>query len=359
MAPFPMMVIHILYGNRFQEVKKTLFMNTFYNNKKVLVAGGTGTIGIPLVTLLQERCADITVASMDSPAYAKKVLGKDIRFIQKDLTEFSNCLELTMSQDFVFNLVGIKGSVGIGQTKVASYFYPMILFQTHLMEAAFRNHVDKYLFVSSICGYPQMSAAKKESDMWNGMPLQNDRIPGLAKRIGEIQAETYLLEHGWSGVKVVRPSNVFGPFDDFNPETAQVIPALIARMCGGENSVKVWGDGSSVRDFIFSEECAYWLLEALIKAPPSDPVNIGCGKPITIKDVAETIARNVPKSPEIKWDSTKPTGDPIRILDMTKARQWLNFEQKISFEEGIQKTVGWYLKNRELAINKGDRYFGK
>ena len=102
-------------------------MNTFYSNKKVLVAGGTGTIGIPLVKLLQDRCADITVVSMDSPAYAEKVFGKNIRFIQKDLTEFSNCLELTMSQDFVFNLVGIKGSVGIGQTKVASYFYPMIL----------------------------------------------------------------------------------------------------------------------------------------------------------------------------------------------------------------------------------------
>jgi len=325
----------------------------------VLVAGGTGTIGIPLVELLKDRCADITVVSMDSAAYAKKVLGKDIRFIPKDLTEFSSCLEVTKSHDVVFNLVGIKGSVGIGQSKVASYFYPMILFQTHLMEAAFRNHVEKYLFVSSICGYPQMGTAKKESDMWNGMPMQNDRIPGLAKRIGEIQAETYLLEHGWDGVKAVRPSNVFGPFDDFNPKTAQVIPALIARMCGEENPVEVWGDGTSVRDFIYSEECAYWMLQALVKAPPSEPVNLGCGIPITIKDVAETIARNAPKPPGIKWDTTKPTGDPVRILDMEKARQWLNFEQKISFEEGIRKTVKWYLKNRELATDKGDRHYGK
>jgi GDP-L-fucose synthase len=317
---------------------------SMYNSRKILVAGGTGTIGIPLTRLLLERGADITVVSMDSPEYAAKVLGNDINFKRVDLTQFDNCLEVTSGKDIVFNLVGIKGSVGIGQSKVASYLYPMLMFQSHLMEAAFRNNVSNYLFVSSICGYPSLSSPKQEDSMWDGMPLQNDRIPGLAKRIGEIQGESYLLEHDWQGVKIVRPSNVFGPYDDFNPATAQVIPALIARMAGGENPIKVWGDGSAVRDFIFSEECAYWLLEALEKAPPAKPVNIGSGKALTIKEVAETIARNMPAPPEIQWDTDKPTGDPVRILDMEKARKWLNFEEIISFEQGIKKTIDWYLK---------------
>jgi len=331
----------------------------FYNSKKVLVAGGTGTIGIPLVKLLINSGALVAVVSMDPPEYARMVLGPDVKFLRSDLTEFENCLQVTKNQDFMFNLVGIKGSVGIGETKVASYFYPMILFQANLMEAAFRNDVSRFLFVSSICAYPQSEHRKKEDYMWKGMPMQNDRIPGLTKRIGEIQAETYLLEHGWSGVKVVRPSNVFGPFDDFDPETAQVIPALIARMCSGENPVSVWGDGSSVRDFIYSEECAYWLMEALDKAPASVPVNLGSGEPITIKTVAETIARNVPDSPLIEWDPEKPSGDPARVLDMTRAKECMGFAQKISFEEGVRLTIEWYLNNPELINRKGDRYYGK
>jgi len=330
-----------------------------YRAKRVLVAGGTGTLGVPLVKLLLERGADLSVVALDSPEFAREALGIDVHFRRLDLTDFENCLRATEGQDYVFNLVGIKGSVGIGQTKVASYFYPMILFQTHLMEAAFRNEVSGYLFVSSVCGYPQSSSPKKEDDMWLGLPKQNDRIPGLAKRIGEVQGETYLLEHGWEGVKIVRPANVYGPFDDFDPATAQVIPALIARMAGGENPVKVWGDGTAVRDFIYSEECAYWLAEAMEKGPPSVPVNLGSGAPVTIRKVAETNARHMPEPPRLEWDASKPTGDPVRLLDMTRARKTLGFDQRVSLDEGIRRTVDWYLANRDLATQKGQRYYGR
>ncbi|MTV49685.1 NAD-dependent epimerase/dehydratase family protein [Heliobacillus mobilis] len=318
-----------------------------YRGKKVLVAGGTGTIGIPLVKKLLELGADVSVASLDSPEYARTVLGRDVQFIRADLTDFNECLRVNDRQEYVFNLVGIKGSVGIGETKVASYFVNMLWFQTNLMEAAFRSGVQRFLFVSSICGYPQ-SDFHEEGNMWNGLPKQNDRFPGIAKRVGEVQGETYLHQYGWDAVRIVRPGNVYGPFDDFNPATAQVIPALIRRMIDGENPVRVWGDGSAVRDFIFSEEVAHWLLVALEKAPPCVPINLGSGKGTTIRQVAETIAASLPAPPQIEWDLSKPVGDPVRLLSVERAKQLLGFEPMVSLEEGIGRTIDWYQANQSL-----------
>ena len=327
-----------------------------YKEKNVLVAGGTGTLGIPLVKKLIHSGANVEVVSVDSAEYAKQVFGDEVIFNQYDLTVLENCLTVTEGKDYVFNLVGITGSTGIGETKVASYFYPQILYQTYLMEAAFRNKISRYLFVSSINVYPESSGAKKENEMWNGIPKQNDRFPALAKRIGEIQAETYLKEHGWDAVRIVRPSNVYGPYVDFDPATAQVIPALISRMLEGENPVSIWGDGTAVRDFIYSEECAHWMMVALDKAPPCTAINLGSGIPYTIKDVAETIADCVQNTPNLSWDITKPTGDPMRLLDMEMAEEILGYEQLTPLKVGIEKTIDWYVNNRELAINKGARY---
>ena len=330
-----------------------------YKNKKVLVAGGTGTIGIPLVRRLIALQAKVTVVSLDSPEFAGLLFGDKVLFQKIDLTDFNNCLSVTKEQDYVFNLVGIKGSVGIGETRVASYFVPMQWYQTNLMEASFRNSVSRYLFVSSICGYPQSSVPKEEDTMWDGMPKQNDRFPGLVKRIGEIQGETYLQQYGWDAVRIARPSNVYGPFDDFNPATAQVIPALIARMVNGENPVKVWGDGRVVRDFIFSEELADWLLVALEKAPPCVPINLGSGQGTTIKELAETIAQCVPQKPQIEWDTSQPAGDPVRLLSIERAKKLLGFRPKTELKEGINKTVDWYLCNRDFASKRGANNYGK
>ena len=333
-------------------------MSQFYRNKNVLVAGGTGTIGIPVVKLLMEKGANITVVSMDPPDYARKVLEPEVRFLQKDLTNFENCMKYTKNMDFVFNLVGIKGSVGIGETKVASYFFPMVLYQTYLMEASFRNSVSRYLFTSSICSYPQLDHPKEEDEIWSGIPKQNDRFPGLLKRIGEIQGLAYLLEHKWEAVRIVRPSNVYGPFDDFNPETAQVIPALVARAIKGENPLKVWGDGTVQRDFIYSNDCAFWLTVALEKAPPCVPINIGSGFPVTIREVTETILKHVPNPPPVEWDTEKPSGDPIRILDLNRAIELLEFKSITPFDIGISSLIEWYLESKDLAHLKGTRYYG-
>lgn len=320
-------------------------MSKFYQEKKVLVAGGTGMIGIHVVNKLLGYGCEITIASLESKKCAEKLFGREIKFIRTDLTDFENCLKVTKKQQLVFNLVGIKGSVGIGLTKAASFLVPMLRFQTNLMDAAFKNEVEGFLFASSICAYPQSDKPKTEDSVWDGQPKQNDRIPGLAKRIGEVQAESYLLQYNWQASKIVRPSNVYGPYDDFNPQTAQVIPALIARMVGGENPIKIWGDGSALRDFIFVDDVAEGMVLALEKAPPCVPINLGSGKGVTIKNIAQIIADVVPTKPKLSWDINKPTGDPVRILSTERAEKLLHFKAKTSLENGIKKTVEWYLKH--------------
>lgn len=318
-----------------------------FKNKNILVAGGTGTIGIQVVKQLLEKQANIMVVSMDEEKFAKKVLGSDIHFKRLDLTDLDNCKEVVKNQDMVFNLVGIKGSVGIGETKVASYLVPMLRFQTNLMEASFLQNVERFLFVGSVCSYPQ-AKLHFEDNMWNGIPKQNDRIPGIAKRVGELMGEAYQLEYGWNAVRIVRPSNVYGPYDDFNPATAQVIPALISRMIDGENPIKIWGDGSAIRDFIFSEDVAYWIIKAVESSTPCLPVNLGNGQGITIKEIAETISKMIHPSPKIIWDIDKPSGDPCRILSMERAKEVLGYYERTSLKDGLEKTIEWFKANRKV-----------
>lgn len=320
----------------------------FFKGKSVLVAGGTGTIGIPLVKKLIEFGADVVVASLDNLIFARKVFGNDIDFKKVDLTQYDNCVKVTRGKNIVFNLLGIKGSVGIGQRRAASYLVPMIRFQTNLMDAAFKNGIERFLFVSSICAYPESAVPKKEDTVWEGLPKQNDRIPGLAKRIGEVQAEAYLEEWGWKAVRIVRPANVYGPFDDFDPRTAQVIPAIIARASRGENPLSVWGDGTAVRDFIYSEDVAEAALMAIVKAPPCYAINIGSGMGIKIKELAAIITKMINPKIKIEWDDSKPAGDAVRILSVDRARKILGFEARTDILRGIMNTINWYRNDYKL-----------
>ena len=182
-----------------------------------------------------------------------------------------------------------------------------------------------------------------------GLPGANGRFMGIAKRAGEIQAEAYLRQHGWDAVRIVRLANVYGPYDNFDPHIARVIPSLIHRMTSGEDPVKIAGDGTAVRDFIYSEDVVEGMLSALEKAPPCLPINLGSGVGHTIKSVAETVADLVPKRPRIQWEPTRPTGDRIRVLATERAKQVLGFEARTSLREGIKKTIDWYLANTGLA----------
>ena len=320
-------------------------MSGIFKGKKVLVAGGSGMIGIELVKRLLASGAIVKIVSLESKQFVIDVLGKKVKFTKTNLTDLENCLKATRDCDFAFNLIGIKGSIGIDEKKVASYFVPMLRFQTNLMDAAFKNKVKRFLFVSSICAYPQSNIAKEEDTVWDGMPKQNDRIPGIAKRVGELQGETYLKEYGWDAVRIVRPANVYGPYDDFNPQTAQVIPALIARVMNGENPLKVWGDGSAKRDFIYVEDVAEGILSAMVKAPPCFPINLGSGQAVSVKSLVKIITSYSPLKPKVLWDTSKPSGDSLRLLSINRAKKYLKFKPKYSLEAGIKKTMDWYLAN--------------
>jgi GDP-L-fucose synthase len=315
-----------------------------YSGARVLVAGGTGTIGIPLVNQLLDCGADVTIASLDSPHKIDLIFGrksKAIKYKQLDLTYESNSAKAVRGQDIVFNLIGIKGSTGIGETKVASYLIPMLRFQTNLMEAAFKAKVKRFLFASSICAYPQ-SDLHFEDNLWQGMPKQNDRIPGIAKRVGELLGEAFQIEHGWDAVRVVRPSNVYGPFDDFDPRTAQVIPSIIAKAINNKKSINVWGDGSAVRDFIFNDDVAYWMLQVLERAPSNFPINLGSGEGVSIKQLVQNIIDNINPNCQIIWDPQAPSGDPVRLLSIDRAKETIDYYVRTSLNEGLIKTINWY-----------------
>lgn len=326
-----------------------------YRGKKVLVTGGTGTIGPVLVKRLLEEGAEVTVVSIDHPERTKAVLGDCSFFRWGDLRDYQTCLDVAKGQDYVFHLMAIKGSSQIGLSTVASTYVPFLLCNTNMMEAAFRCGVKRYLFVGSINEYPALDI-RHEDDLWKGPPQANDRYMGIAKRAGEAQAEAYLHEYGWDAVRIVRLSLVYGPYDDFDRRTAHVIPALIGRMVDGEDPVKVAGDGTAVRDFIYSEDVVEGMMIALEKAPPCTPINLGSGIDTTIKTAAETIADLVPKKPRIEWDPARPTDDHMRVLATQRAKELLGFEAKTPFREGIRKTIEWYLANKDWAIRRGEWY---
>ena len=320
----------------------------FYANKHVLVTGGTGLIGQPLVEMLVDAGAEVAVVSLDDPRRAPR----GVAFKQADLREFSNCMEVCEGKDIVFHLAGIKGSPAMTARRPASFFVPTITFNTNMMEAARRCGVERYLYTSSVGVYAPAEVFY-EDDVWKTFPSPNDRFAGWAKRMGEMQAEAYKIEYGWDKISIVRPANVYGPYDNFDPENAMVIPSLIRRAMDGESLLTVWGDGSPIRDFIYAKDVAIGMMLAVEKGV-NVPVNLGCGTGVTIRQVAEMVAAIVPGGPvPIVWDTAKPRGDAKRVLDMSRARELLGFTPQTVLAQGIRETIDWYQANRE---NVGRRY---
>lgn len=326
----------------------------FFKNKRVLVTGGTGLVGRPLVEMLIEEGAKVMVVSLDDPSKAPQ----GVKFIKADLRELSNCLEVCKNKDIVFHLAGIKGSPLLNQKQPASFFVPTITFNTNMMEAARRQGVSRFLYTSSVGVYAQAEVFH-EDDVWKTFPSENDKFAGWAKRMGELQAESYMIEYGWDNIAIVRPANVYGPFDNFDPKTAMVIPSLINRAMSGENPLTVWGDGSPIRDFIYSKDVALGMLLAVEKGA-NVPINLGSGTGITIKKLAETIAKNIPNGPvKIIWDKSKPKGDAKRLMDTKRAEKLLGFKPKYSLEDGIKETIKWYIKNKDILDKRYNVFYEK
>ena len=316
----------------------------FYKNKKVLVTGGTGLIGRPLVELLIKRGANVRIASLDDPSRAHP----KAEFEQVNLMRFENCMKVCTGRNFVFHLAGIKGSPAMTMKKPASFFVPTISFNTNMMEAARQCGVERYLYTSTI-GVYSPAEVFYEDDVWRTFPSKNDKFAGWAKRMGELQAEAYKIEYGWDKIAIVRPANVYGPYDNFNPNNAMVIPSLIKRALDGENPLTVWGDGSPIRDFIHAKDVARGMLFALEKGV-RQPINLGSGIGVSIKEIVEIIVNNMKIKPKLYWDTSKPSGDKKRLMDISRAKA-IGFQPMISIKDGIKEVMGWYQENRDI-VNK-------
>jgi len=310
-----------------------------FKQKRILVTGGTGLIGRPLVEMLIEKGAKVRIVSLDDPERA----DPNAEFLRLNLLDLNNCLKACDGMDYVFHLAGIKGSPKMCMQKPASFFVPTILFNTNMMEAARQCGVERYLFTSTIGVYAPAEVFHEDS-VWKTFPSHHDRFAGWAKRMGELQADAYRIENGWENIAIVRPANVYGPYDNFDPENAMVIPSLIKRALDGENPLVVWGDGSPIRDFIHARDVARGMLMVFGKMP-GEPVNLGSGEGVSIREIVDVITSNMNPKPEIVWDTSKPSGDHKRLMDMSRAKS-LGFEPAVSLEEGILEVMEWYKKNK-------------
>ena len=315
--------------------------NSDGTSQRSLVTGGTGLIGRMVVKLLREKGDHVTTVSMDSLS----VEGAT-HHVQTDLTDYDACLSVTQGVDAIYHLAGIKGSLRMTEQHPASFMVPMLRFNTNLLEAARLNGIEKLVYTSSIGAYSPAEVFF-ESEGFDGEPM--DMFPGWAKRVGEVQVQAYRREFGldWA---VVRPSNVYGPGDNFDPSNAMVIPSLMARIKGGENPLTVWGDGTAVRDFAYSEDVARGIVAAAQRGTRGSFVNLGAGQGYSIRELLETMHDFMDF--EFRFDPSRPSGFPRRVMDISRARDWLGYEPQVSLREGLERTWSWYLSNSDEHLQK-------
>ena len=251
--------------------------------------------------------------------------------------------------DYVFHVAGIKGSPKMCAEQPADFMVPMLQFNTNMAEASRKAKVKWYLYTSSVGVYSPADIFF-ENDVWKTMPSENDKFAGWTKRIGELQLEAYQIQYGIKNSSIVRPANVYGNYDNFNPLNAMVIPSLIRK--AQENDVlEVWGDGSTIRDFIHADDVAYGMLFA-VENQITDPINLGSGKGHSIKEIVNLIVKYSNKENlKINWLTDKPSGDRIRILNMERANS-KGFYPKVSLEDGIRKTTEWFVQNKSIIDNR-------
>lgn len=321
-----------------------------FKDSKILITGATGMIGRSLVKILKEYSpAKIVSVSMDDI----KIDG--VECIKGDLTFLDTCIKVCEGMDYVFHLAGIKGSPEMTKKKPASFMVPMLMFNTNMMEAARLAKVKWYLYTSSVGVYAPADLFV-EDDVWKTVPSEYDWFAGWAKRMGELQADAYGIQYGEKNYSIIRPANVYGEYDNFNPATSMVIPALIARICSGENPLSVWGNGSAVRDFVHADDVAKAMVFA-VENKISEPINIGSGNGVLIKDIVETVIKVYEEitgqKVTIEWDTSKPSGDSIRKMDMTRLHSY-GFNTSKSLENGIKEVMTWYLANKDITTKRYD-----
>lgn len=314
-----------------------------FSGKNVLVTGGTGMIGRQVVDLLRGAGAKVRIASLDRlavPAGVEHVYG--------DLTDFGLCKEVTRDMDHVMHVAGIKGSAHVSGTMLASHFVPTLMFNTNVLEACRVNKVRRVVYTSSIGAYAPAQVFEE------GMPGEFHDAPmdfaGWAKRMGELQVHAYRMQYQMDGFSIVRPSNVYGPGDNFDPKNAMVIGSLISRIAGGENPLVVWGDGSAIRDLVYSRDVAEGMILALYHGTGGRYVNLGSGRGHSIREVVETLASFLGFAYE--FDASKPAGFPKRVMDISLARQLIDYNPTTTLAEGLKQTWKWHQEHQSEFLGR-------
>jgi GDP-L-fucose synthase len=304
-----------------------------WEKETVVVTGGAGFLGSHVVETLQKKgCRSVIIP---------RVEDYDLRF-EGNIRRLYESARPTM----VIHLAAVVGGIGANMENPGKYFYDNAIMGIQLIELARQYNIAKFVAIGTICAYPKFCPVPfREDELWNGYPEETNAPYGLAKKMMLVQAQAYRQQYGYDAIFLL-PVNLYGPGDNFNPRSSHVIPALIKKcveaQTQGAQEVVVWGDGSATREFLYVEDAAEGIVLAAEKYDESEPVNLGAGFEISIKDLVHLIARLTGFQGRIVWDTTKPNGQPRRMLDTARAREKFGFVAKTGFEEGLAKTIDWY-----------------
>ncbi len=310
----------------------------FWKSRRVVVTGGAGFLGSVLCRKLRERgCQNVLVPLIE----------------EYDLTREDVVIKMyrDMRPDMVIHLAALVGGIGANRENPGLFFYANMVMGLHLIEQARRFEIEKFVQVGTICAYPKFTPVPfKERDLWNGYPEETNAPYGIAKKALLVMCQSYRAQYGFNGIFLL-PVNLYGPGDNFNPSSSHVIPALVKKCVdavdNGDEQVTCWGTGKVSREFVYVEDAAEALLLASEFYNDPEPVNIGAGFEITIKDLAEKIAKLCGFKGKLIWDDSKPDGQPRRSLDTSRGKKAFGFEAKTGFDEGLKKTIEWYRKNKK------------
>ncbi|QWR77047.1 NAD-dependent epimerase/dehydratase family protein [Candidatus Magnetomonas plexicatena] len=321
-------------------------LKSFYR-KNVLVTGGTGLIGRKVVRILEQAQAHIKIVSLDTLK-----VSDSAQYVYGDLSDFNLCKELTKDMDYVFHLAGVQGNAYTSKAKPASHFVPILMVNTNVLEAARINKVGKVVYVSTIGIYEEAGVLRESDFRCDSAPMD---FAGWAKRMGELQIGAYKTQYGYDNFSIVCPAHVYGEGDNFDPKVSLVIPALLYRLSEGqENPLVVWGDGSAVRDFVYSGDVAEGIVLAMYHGTHGELVNLGSGIGTSIRELIETLHTFIPF--EYRFDSSKPTGVAKRVMDISRAKTMIGYNPQTSLYEGLKITWDWYINNPDEHLKKKNHY---